>query len=46
MNRLIIKLCDSNGDGNLKYRFTVLNPNGRILIMTSSMRIAESYIRK
>ena len=46
MNKLEIVLCDSNNDGNLKYRYTVLDPNGRVLIMTSNLFIAELCLNK
>lgn len=46
MKKLKIFLCDSNNDGNLKYRYTVLDPNGRILIMTSNLYTAKMYLKK
>lgn len=46
MRKLEIVLCDSNNDGNLKYRYTVLDANGRIILMTSSLFIAELYLGK
>lgn len=46
MNKLEIALCDSNNDGNLKYRFTVLDPNGRVIVMTSSLFLAEMYLKQ
>ena len=46
MNKIKIVLCDSNGDGNLKYRYTVLDPHGRVIIMTSNMYTAEIYLKK
>jgi hypothetical protein len=46
MNKLEIVLCDSNNDGNLKYRYTVLDPSGRVIVMTSSLFLAEMYLKK
>lgn len=46
MNKLEIVLCDSNNDGNLKYRYTVLDPNGRVVVMTSNLYLAEIYLRQ
>ena len=46
MNKLEIVLCDSNNDGNLKYRYTVLDANGRVIVMTSSFFLAEMYLKK
>ena len=46
MNKLEIVLCDSNNDGNLKYRYTVLDLNGRVIVMTSSLFLAEMYLKK
>jgi hypothetical protein len=46
MNKLEIVLCDSNNDGNLKYRYTVLDPFGYTLIVTSSYFLAEMYLKK
>ena len=46
MNKLEIVLCDSNNDGNLKYRYTVIDPNGRVIVMTSNLFLAEMYLKK
>lgn len=46
MKRLEIVLCDSNNDGNLKYRYTVLDANDRVIVMTSLLYIAELYLNK
>ena len=46
MNRLEIVLCDSNNDGNMKYRYTVIDTNCRVLVMTSFLYIAELYLEQ
>jgi len=46
MNKLEIILCDSNNDGNPKYRYTVLDPIGRVIIMTSNLYTAEIYLKR
>lgn len=46
MNKLEIMLSDSNNDGNLRYRYIVLDPNGRIILMTSNLYTAEMYLKK
>ena len=46
MNRLEIVLCDSNNDGNMKYSYRVIDPNGRVLVMTSFLYIAELYLEQ
>ena len=39
-------LCDSNNDGNLKYRYTVLDSMGPVVIMTSNWYIVGLYLKK
>ena len=46
MRKLEVVLCDSNNDGNLKYRYTVLDANGRVIVMTSNLYLAEMYLKQ